>query len=361
MGSAFWRRADFWFWQGQSGFAGGLGSEEYIFMGNRAGIRVWSIGGGKGGIGKSILTLGLGLALTRLGRRVILIDGDLGGANLHTLVGLRYPGVTLEHFLAKQVARLEDVIIPTALDHLGLICACDDILGSANPTYQQKIRLLQEIERLPADFVLLDLGAGTAFNILDLFNYSAGKIVLCTAQTTSLQSAYGFIKAALYRKISREFARNQKMLTCLSLIGCKEAEAPVNSLAELLARLRDFIPELYFPLKQELEAFQPFLVVNMVQGEGEERIPEIIQTVCTEFLAIRPLILGNLDFDPLVEQAVNRRTPRLLMDRRSRAAAGFLQMAKRMLALGRLAFGTPEPKLREKGGKAPRPALGVLP
>ena len=78
-------------------------------------MKLWSIGGGKGGIGKSLITLGLGVALARLGNRIILVDGDLGGANLHTLMGVRYPHVTLEHFLTKKVAQLEDTIIETPL------------------------------------------------------------------------------------------------------------------------------------------------------------------------------------------------------------------------------------------------------
>ncbi len=306
---------------------------------NSASIRVWSIGGGKGGIGKSILSLGLGLVLTRLGRQVVLIDGDLGGANLHTLLGLRHPPVTLDHFLLKKVARLEDTIIPTAFEGLGLICSADDILGLANPTYAQKIRLLQEIEDLPTDFVLLDLGAGTSFNILDLFNHSPGKIALCTAQTTSLQSVYGFIKAALYRKISQEFAKDQEMLWLLAQIGRKDLEAPLHSLAEFLARLRDFDKERYHRMRRVLEDFHLFLVVNMVRDETEEKSPEIIQTVCSEFLALRPQILGTLDFDAVVEHAVNRMAPELLLKKRSRTAAGLEQMARRLLVLGRLAGG----------------------
>ena len=183
--------------------------------GNLGRIKLWSIGGGKGGIGKSMVSLGLGISLARLGKKVILIDGDLGGANLHTLMGVRYPHVTLEHFLMKKVDRLEDTIIPTQVEGIGLICGADDILGSANPTYSQKIRLLNQIEALPAQYVLLDLGAGTAFNLLDFFNYSPGKIVLFTSQTTSLQNAYGFIKSALYRKISRDLAKDQEVMDLL--------------------------------------------------------------------------------------------------------------------------------------------------
>jgi flagellar biosynthesis protein FlhG len=320
---------------------------------NSASIRVWSIGGGKGGIGKSILTLGLGLVLTRLGRQVILIDGDLGGANLHTLLGVRYPAVTLEDFLQKKVRRLEDAVIPTAFDGLGLICGADDILGSANPTHTQKIKLLQEIADLPADFVLLDLGAGTSFNILDLFNHSPGKIALCTAQTTSLQSAYGFIKAALYRKLSLEFAKQEELFRLVEQIDRKDAEVPLHSLAELLEQIKDFAPEIYFRMQRVLDDFQLFLVVNMVRAEGEEKSPEIIRTVCSEFLCLRPQILGTLDYDPVVEQAVNRTAPQLLLHSKSQAGAGLLQMAKRLLALGRLAgrdFALKHPEKQEKEG-----------
>ncbi|MBW1990546.1 MAG: P-loop NTPase [Deltaproteobacteria bacterium] len=326
---------------------------------NRASLRLWSIGGGKGGIGKSILTLGLGLHLARRGRQVILIDADLGGANLHTLLGLRQPPVTMEDFFQKYVARLEDTIIPTSFGGLGLICGADNVLGSANITYPQKIRLLKEMEALPADFVLLDLGAGTSFNILDLFNHSPGKIVLCTPQTTSLQSAYGFIKAALYRRLSREFAKHQELLRLLDRMNRREVDAPWQALPELLERLKGFTPEIYWCVRRVLEDFHLFLVVNMVQQEGEEKSPEIVQTVCAEFLRLRPQILGTLDYDPVVEQVVNRMEPRLLLQGKSRAVAGLERMAQRLLVLGRLAGGyVPEPQAEPD--KTPRPALKVL-
>jgi flagellar biosynthesis protein FlhG len=327
---------------------------------NSASIRVWSIGGGKGGIGKSILTLGLGLMLARLGRQVILIDGDLGGANLHTLLGVRYPAVTLEDFLQKKVKRLEDAVIPTPFSGLGLICGADDVLGSANPTHTQKIKLLQEIGDLPADFVFLDLGAGTSFNILDLFNYSPGKIALCTGQTTSLQSSYGFIKAALYRKLSLEFAKQEELFRLLEQIDRKDAEASFKSLAELLDRIKEFAPEIYFRMKRVLDDFQLFLVVNMVRAEGEEKSPEIIRTVCSEFLRLHPQILGTLDYDPVVEQAVNRMAPQLLLHSKSQAAAGFLHMAKRLLALGRLAGRSYALKPPENLEKEEWPAFTLL-
>ena len=56
--------------------------------------QVWSVGGGKGGIGKSLITAALGYQLARIGRKVVLVDADLGGANLHTCLGLAGPSLT---------------------------------------------------------------------------------------------------------------------------------------------------------------------------------------------------------------------------------------------------------------------------
>ena len=63
-----------------------------ITLAPRARRQVWSLGGGKGGIGKSLLTASLGWQLARMGKRVVLVDADLGGANLHTCLGLAAPG-----------------------------------------------------------------------------------------------------------------------------------------------------------------------------------------------------------------------------------------------------------------------------
>jgi flagellar biosynthesis protein FlhG len=297
--------------------------------------KLWAIGGGKGGIGKSVFTLGLGISLARLGKRVILMDCDLGGANLHTLMGVRYPSVTLENFLLRKVSRLEDIIIPTQVEGIGLICGADDILGAANPTYAQKLRLLKEIEDLPAQFVLLDLGAGTSFNVLDFFNYSSGKIALFSSQATSLQNVYGFIKSALYRQLSREFAKAEEILKFLFPEG-QDAEVSSPAMEVLLARLKDAAPEQYAKLSQALWDFRVFLVVNMVKNRAELKSPEIIQSVCGDFLKVQAEILGHLEYDPAVEAAVNQMQPFPLQHKKSRAAVALQEIALKVLKASRL-------------------------
>src|SRR5512137_2265033 len=99
--------------------------------------KMWAVGGGKGGVGKSMVTLLLGASLARLGRKVIMIDADLGGSNLHTLTGIRYPEYTLGDFIARKVETIEQLVVETPIDKLKLICGADDILGIANPKFTQ--------------------------------------------------------------------------------------------------------------------------------------------------------------------------------------------------------------------------------
>ncbi len=304
---------------------------------NLSRIKLWSIGGGKGGIGKSLVTLGLGIALARLGKKVILIDGDLGGANLHTLMGVRYPHITLEHFLTKKVTRLEDTIIETAVEGIGLICGADDLMGAANPTFSQKVRLLHQIEELPAQYVLFDQGAGTSFNTLDFFNFSGGKIALFTSQTTSLQNAYGFIKSALYRKLSRDFAKDDEVLQLLYQGGEAEGGNNFSSMQDLLDHVKEVNPEKHARLTQALWDFHLFLVVNMVKNNADLKAPEIIRSVCRDFLNIQPDIMGQVAFDPGVEAAISQMVPFPLHRKKSKAMVGLEQIALKLVRQSRLA------------------------
>jgi flagellar biosynthesis protein FlhG len=252
------------------------------------------------------------------------------------LMGVRYPHVSLEHFLTKKVARLEDTIIETSVEGIGLICGADDLLGAANPTYTQKIRLLNQIEALPAQYVLLDLGAGTSFNTLDFFNYSGGKITLLTSQAPSLQNAYGFIKSALYRKLSRDFAKDDEIIQLLYQGGKPGNEAGIHSIPDLLNYFENTNPEKYAQLTQALRDFHLFLVVNMVKSNADLKSPEIISSVCRDFLSIQPDILGQVPFDAGVEAAISQMVPFPLHLKKSKAMTGLDQIALKIVKESRL-------------------------
>ena len=83
--------------------------------------RVIAIGGGKGGIGKSLIAANMGVHLVRNGKRAVLVDADLGGANLHTCIGIKPPEITLSDFVNRKVDVLEDVVSETGIPGLGLV------------------------------------------------------------------------------------------------------------------------------------------------------------------------------------------------------------------------------------------------
>jgi len=294
--------------------------------------KLWSVGGGKGGIGKSVFTLGLGISLSRMGKKIILVDADLGGANLHTLMGVRFPPCTLEDFLLNRVERLEDIVIDTQVEGIGLICGADDILGAANPTYTQKVRILKQIENLPADLVFLDLGAGTSYNILDFFNYSQGRICIMTNQATSLQNVYGFIKSALYRQITREFAKDHDVLRMVLQTETAPSESKIESVKELLLQLQEGGEDRLDRFSQLLKTFELFLVVNMVKEDADLQAARIIEKVCGSFLSVVPQVLGHLSYDPAIEKAVNQMVPFPLNRENSPAALDLKEIARIVLA-----------------------------
>ena len=111
--------------------------------------QIWAIGGGKGGVGKSVVASNLAVCMAKLGRRVVIVDGDLGGANLDTLFGCPRPARTLADFFAKHVERLEEIAVPTGVDGLALVAGDADTLGSANPAHAQKQKLVRHLKALP--------------------------------------------------------------------------------------------------------------------------------------------------------------------------------------------------------------------
>src|SRR5439155_20842244 len=132
--------------------------------------QIWAVGGGKGGTGKSLVAASLGIHLAQMGRRVILVDGDLGAPNLHTVLGLDPPALSLSDFVKRRFESIETVVSATGVPRLSLISGARNSLDIESLKHFQKTRLLRVLMTLPVDVVLLDLGAGTSLNVLDLFS-----------------------------------------------------------------------------------------------------------------------------------------------------------------------------------------------
>ncbi len=289
---------------------------------------VLAVGGGKGGVGKSFFSSNIACGLAKSGRSVILVDADLAGSNIHLLFGIKYPGRTLNDYLKKKVASFADILIPTSLPNLSLICGASNILEIANPQYAQKQKMIGEIARLNADTIVIDIGAGSSLNNLDFFNAADTGILITTPSPTALQNAYGFLKMAVHRKILSLFAGDSSIKHELTAaFGDLDAFKSINHIYDLLERIDPAAAKQVHDLLND-SRFR--LVVNMATEREGERVAKALAGVAYQFLNIHLPALGFIGYDPDVENSIRRMEPLLLGDG-TPLHDTFMQMVRKLI------------------------------
>jgi|UniRef100_A0A7V6DNK6 flagellar biosynthesis protein FlhG len=156
-------------------------------------LRVITVTSGKGGVGKSNVVVNLGMALARMGRKILLIDADLGLANLDILLGLT-PRFTIHDLLS--LRRTLSEVLVDGPEGIKILPASSGIPELADLDKHQKVFLLNELDEYTEniDVVLIDTGAGISRNVL-FFNIAAlERIVVVNNEPTSITDAYALIK-----------------------------------------------------------------------------------------------------------------------------------------------------------------------
>jgi flagellar biosynthesis protein FlhG len=269
---------------------------------------IWAVGGGKGGIGKSLITGNIGISLARMKKKVLLVDADLGGANLHTTLGIGVPEMTLSDFLNRRVENIQDVIIKTSIPNLSLVSGAQDFLDAANPSFAQKSRLLRHLETLDADYILLDLGAGTSSNILDFFLFSDHGILVVLPEPTAIENAYRFIKSAFYRRFKKVVA-NQNIKDLIDAAMDQKNAMGIRTPFDLIERVKQMEREVGEILELEVLKFKPKLIVNQVRTKNDIQIGFAMKSACQKYFGINLEYLGYVEYDDCVWQSIRSKRP----------------------------------------------------
>jgi len=238
---------------------------------NRGGgkTRIITITSGKGGVGKTNVSVNMALAYARMGKRVVVMDADLGLANVNIMLNM-VPKYTLYDMIRKR-KNMREIMVETDYG-ISIVAGASGFAKIANLTDEERQNFIEELSTLSfADIIIIDTSAGVSSNVLDFIAAAVDAIIITTPEPTAITDAYGIIK---------------------------------------------IIATEYDNLDMELK-----LVVNRVKGAVEaKKVADRMTHIAGQFLNLKVDYLGFIYDDPVVSQAVLRQKPFMVIDPRCKAS-----------------------------------------
>lgn len=242
-------------------------------------IRVLAVASGKGGVGKTNASVNLSVSLSQMGQRVLLMDADMGLANVDVLLGLKTK-FNLAHVLDGQ-CDLRDAMV-TGPGGVQIIPAASGVKRMASLTPQENAGIIQAFDELSGfmDVLIIDTAAGIADSVLSFCRAAQEVLVVVCDEPASITDAYALIKV-----LSREY---------------------------------------------KVTRFK--VIANMAQNEGMGRqLFEKLSIVSEKFLDVNLEYLGTVPFDYDLRKAVQNQTPVVLQSPNSEAARAYKAMAEQIV------------------------------
>lgn len=241
--------------------------------------KIITIASGKGGVGKSNITLNIGLALQQVGKKVLLLDADLGMANLDILLGIT-PMYNLNHILQGKCSFVQALQRgPSGLDILAGTSAGEDLINISPEEIDRLMTASAQIES-NYDIIIIDVGAGVNISIINFILACDEAIIVLTPEPTAIMDAYSLIKYLSNYRFKRE-------------IG---------------------------------------ILVNRVSSiqEGKE-VAHRMQTVIKDFLEVDIEIKGFIPEDSYVREAVKKQSALLSLYPKSKAGQALKEIASKLI------------------------------
>jgi flagellar biosynthesis protein FlhG len=298
------------------------------------GPRLIAVGGGKGGVGKSFFSANLGVALAQMGYKVALVDLDFGAANLHTCLGVPRPPVDLFDFINNRVENIEEIAVETGIPNLTLFAGGQEFWQQVRPESSKKIRIISRLQKLDADYVIMDLAAGTHTTTQDFFIFSHMGIVVVVPEPTSIENAYVFLKGVLCRRLEtivksiRQEDAAQELLSSLQE-DPKVARPPFLKLQEFAKRDPDVGGRILELIQKSLVG----IVVNQTRTKADVDIGSSMKLICSRYFGFSADFLGAAAFDDAVWKSVRSRRPLHTEYTNSEALANIKVIAKNVIQL----------------------------
>ena len=289
---------------------------------------VWTLAGGKGGAGRTLLAANLGIQLARAGRRVVLVDLDLQCGQLHAALGFARVKRGLAG-LSTGAETLADAAVETSIPNLRLV---PGLCGAAPPREPMApvAQVRAGLASLDADVVIIDCGSGRAPEVLDAFALGALGIVVATAEPQALEAAVLFAEAHLRRCLDRALPDDTRRAIddLLAADGLSAARLPFR---DLMIRIGSLDARVRGAVAREAGSLRLELILNQVRDEGDEESGAVLASAFRKGLGLPLPIAGLVPYDPSVAQAVAKRRPLSQQFPNTPATRGIARAAERLL------------------------------
>lgn len=293
--------------------------------------KVFAVGGGKGGVGKSMVSCNLAIQYAQAGLKTALLDLDFGAANVHTLLGQHDSQKSLAEYFLTPNANLIDYIVPTATPNLQVGVGSGFVYDLANIKPAQKQRLLDDIAKLDCDLVILDLGAGTASNVIDFFSAVETGIVVTTPEPTSIINAYEFLKNVVFRILTRLFKKQAEISKILDAARLDNNSLGIHTVSDFVEVVRKTKPWLAQNVEEVVKNIQLFVVFNQARKLSEAQMGVRLREICKKHLCIDLNYPGMVFHSADVLASVHKRQPVSLSFPDSVTAKSLERIAERIL------------------------------
>ncbi|MBF0232003.1 MAG: AAA family ATPase [Desulfamplus sp.] len=277
---------------------------------NKNPVEIVAVIGPKGGVGKTSISANLAISLAQLGKKVVAIDLDLGASNLNTFLGIRSSKYTLDDFILNKVGKLQEIVLETGLENMGFICG-GNIPGIANLHYSKKMKLIRNLAMLDYDFVLLDLGAGASYNVVDFVIISQKSLLVTTPEIPSILNTYSFLKTLVFRRLTmalKEF-HNQTLLDLLEQARDVEKNPHLKRMDDLVQVIQKIDSSASRLVKQILLGIRPAMILNRIRSGKDEKACVAIENLMRQYLGIECSKILHVHEDASVGHAIAKMKP----------------------------------------------------
>ncbi|MEO5666541.1 MAG: AAA family ATPase [Bdellovibrionota bacterium] len=265
--------------------------------------KIWAVAGGKGGVGKSLICANIAIMLARMGKRVLAIDLDLGGSNLHTCLGVEAGKLSIGDWLNGRARELSELLMHTREPNLKIITGSADPLNVLKKMDRREHVLLQELKKLPFDDIVIDLGAGTQDSTIEFFLGADEGILSILPEPTSVENAYRFIRTIFLCRLRRADVPDG-VKEIIDTAFDQKNFLGIRTPADLMAVVERLDPVALQVLQDSVAKYHPNIIVNQVRSQIDIDIGKSICSVCRRYFGLTVNYVGYLEYDNSVWKAV---------------------------------------------------------